>query len=356
MNLLNDQQFKRALEVMNEYLSAPRGREGKTPVEAEVECDEKRAKLIENELKPLLAGYFAGNIALADFKSRVDGINKRNALWGFQGIKGQMFFNMVVKAADSPKKCDHELKSALAVPPDEQAAASRIKTFLAYINRLGEKWVASGKTRHGIPKVGSIPFFLSYFWQIQGREVWPVYYTNAVQTMTDLNIWQPSGDIAEDYLKFKQVHEVLITLFSENGKRPFSLYDVEHVFWFKGGNPYDRVKVEQRGAEPSLAKPPVNQLVLAEPDRLPESYIPPIIDILPAMARHEERLVEAAKRSGTSIARAFEKSVNAALTILGYKTELLGQGQGRMPDGRALALDENYAIFGTRRSEGIHTP
>ena len=43
-----------------------------------------------------------------------------------------------------------------------------------------------------MPKVGSIPFFLTYFWQIQAREVWPIYYTNAVQTMTDLNIWQPA--------------------------------------------------------------------------------------------------------------------------------------------------------------------
>src|ERR1017187_2626951 len=202
-------QCKRAVEVMNEFLSAPRGPDGKTPVEMSVELDANRVKLIENELKPLLADYLAGKIVLAPFKSKVDGINKRNEFWGFQGIKGQMFFNMVVKRADDVEKCDQELKSALAVPPNEQIASSRIKTFLSYIKKLGEQWVSSGKTRHGIPKVGSIPFFLSYFWQIQAREVWPIYYTNAVQTMTYLNIWQPSGDIAEDYLKFKQVHEAL---------------------------------------------------------------------------------------------------------------------------------------------------
>ena len=71
--------------------------------------------------------------------------------------------------------------------------------------------------------MGSVPFFLSYFWQIQDREVWPVYYTNAVQTMTDLNIWQPSDDIAEDYLAFKQIHEVLAKLFTETSKRPFRI-------------------------------------------------------------------------------------------------------------------------------------
>jgi hypothetical protein len=347
MNTINEQQRKRAIEVMNEYLSAPPGPEGKTPVELSAELDANRIKLIETELKPFLADYLAGKVALAQFKFKIDSKNKSktNWLWGFKGIKGQMFFNMVVNKADDAEKCDHELKSALAVPANEQIASSKIKTFLSYINRLGEQWVSSGKTRHGIPKVGSIPFFLSYFWQIQAREVWPIFYTNAVQAMTDLNIWQPSGDIAEDYLKFKQVHEALIKLFSENSKRPFSLYDVEHVFWFKGGNPYDRVKAEQKTPEPSLTKPPVNLPSVVEPDCLPESYIPPIVAILPAMARHEQWLEEAAKRSGTSIARAFEKGVNAAFTILGFKTELLGQGKGRMPDGRALALDDYYAIL-----------
>ena len=354
MNTINEQQRKRAIEVMNEYLSAPPGPEGKTPVELSAELDANRIKLIETELKPFLADYLAGKVALAQFKFKIDSKNKSktNWLWGFKGIKGQMFFNMVVNKSDDAEKCDHELKSALAVPANEQMASSKIKTFLSYINRLGEQWVSSGKTRHGIPKVGSIPFFLSYFWQIQAREVWPIFYTNAVQAMTDLNIWQPSGDIAEDYLKFKQVHEALIKLFSENSKRPFSLYDVEHVFWFKGGNPYDRVKAEQKTPEPSLTKPPVNLPSVIQPDCLPESYIPPIVAILPAMARHEQWLEEAAKRSGTSIARAFEKGVNAAFTILGFKTELLGQGQGRTPDGRALALDDNYAILWDSKVRG----
>jgi hypothetical protein len=345
MNKLNDQQCKRAVEVMNEYLSAPRGPDGKTLVELDTELDTNRVKLIGNELKPFLADYLAGKVVLADFKSKVDGINKRNELWGFKGIKGQMFFNMVVNVADDAEECDQELKSALAVPANEQIASSRIRTFASYIKRLGEQWVGEGNTRYGAPKMGSVPFFLSYFWQIQDREVWPVYYTNAVQTMTDLNIWQPSEDIAEDYLAFKQIYEVLARLFSEASKRPFGLYDVEHVFWFKGGNPYDTVKAEQKAAEPSMAKPAIKLPATADQDRLPESYIPPIVAILPAMARHEEWLVEAAKRSGTSLERAFEKNIDAALTILGYETKLLGQGQGRVPDGRALALDDNYAIL-----------
>jgi hypothetical protein len=63
------------------------------------------------------------------------------------------------------------------------------------------------------------------------------------------------------------------------------------------------------------------------------------------MARHDSDLVEAAKRSGTSLERAFEKNVNAVFTILGYQAKLLGQGKGRVPDGIAFADDESYAIL-----------
>lgn len=344
MAILNDQQSQRAVEVMNEYLSAPRGLERKTPAEISADLDQKRAELIESDLKPLLYGYLVGKTALAEFKSKIDGINKRNELWGFKGIKGQMFFNMVVNVADDADECDQELKSALAVPTNEQIASSRIKTFLSYVKRLGEQWVSAGNNRYGSPKAGSVPFFLSYFWQIQDRRVWPVYYTNAVRTMTDLNIWQPSEDSAEDYLAFKRIHEALMKLFTETSGRPFTLYDVEHVFWFKGGNPYEALDGERKTTEPkvplAMTSPPSG-----DSDRLPESYVPPIVAILPAMARHEERLVGAAKLSGTSLERAFEKSIDAAFTILGYEAKLMGQGQGRVPDGRALALDENYAIL-----------
>jgi hypothetical protein len=346
MPILNEVQRQRALEVMREYLAAPPGPDGKTWVENEATWDENRVTLIEKELKPLLVGYLEGRIPLSDFKSKVDGINKSNTLWGFRGVKGQMFFNMVVNVADDLNECDQELKAALAAPVNDQIASSRIKTFASYVKRLGDQWVEAGNTGHGAPKIGSIPFFLSYFWQIQDQGVWPVYYTNSVQTVTDLNLWQPSGDIAEDFLTYKGIQEELVALFTESSPRPFGLYDVEHVFWFKGGNPYEAVKTDFRvGLQAGVQSVAGISGVAREADRLPEGYVPPIVAILPRMACHEEVLVEAARRSGTTLERAFEKGVDAAFTILGYETKLLGQGKGRVPDGHALANDDNYAIL-----------
>jgi hypothetical protein len=171
--------------------------------------------------------------------------------------------------------------------------------------------------------------------------------------MTDMNLWQPSEEPAADYITYKHIHEELARLFTKETGRQFGLYEVEHVFWFKGGNPY--------GGNMPLVR---NNILETKPEgqgtvsvaetmsRLPEGYVPPIVDILPRMARNESQLRDAAKSSGTSLERAFEKSINAALTMLGYETKLLGQGQGRVPDGQALSLDDSYAILWDAKVRG----
>jgi hypothetical protein len=353
MQSLGRDQIQRAVEVMQAYLAAPKNQDSRTPIEVETEGDQRRATLIDRELNPLVRDYMLERISLADFKTKVDGINKRNELWGFKGIKGQMFFNMVVNVSDNAGECDREIKAAIAAPMSEEMASSRIKTFSDYVKRVGERHLEGGGTKHGRPKLGSVPFFLSYFWQIQDRNVWPVFYTNSVNVMTDMNLWLPTEEPAADYLTYKRIHEELAQVFTEESKRHFGLYEVEHVFWFKDGNPYvgnkplesDNAQKEQPENPPTINVP---EIIV----RLPESYVPPIISILPRMARNEALLREAAKASGTSLERAFEKSINAAFTMLNYETKLLGQGQGRVPDGQALSLDDSYAILWDAKVRG----
>lgn len=344
--ILNAEQRARAIEVMHEYLNAPKRPDGLTPFELEVQEDQKRLEVIDDQLKPLVTDYLSGALPLDDFKSKIDSINKRNENWGFKGMKGQMFFNMVVNVAHDSAECDQELKAAIAVPANEDMARSRIRTFASYVRRIGDAHVEAGGTKHGRPRLSSIPFFLSYFWQVQDWKTWPVFYTNSANMMSDLNLWQPTEDLADDYVAFKHIHEELEQVFTEASGKTFDLYEVEHVFWFKGGNPYDEAKAVTKKPEgngvPSIVP------VIADPTpgvRLPESYVPPIVAVLPSLARNESGLEAQAKASGTSLPRAFEKSIHAAFTILGYDTKLLGQGNGRVPDGWALDLDNSYAVL-----------
>ena len=60
--------------------------------------------------------------------------------------------------------------------------------------------------------------------------------------MTDLNLWERSGDNTSNYLTFEHNHEDLARIFTEKSDRDFSLYGVEHVLWFKGGDPFNKRK------------------------------------------------------------------------------------------------------------------
>lgn len=346
MGSLNEQQITLAVKALNEYLSAYNS-EGKTIVGIEKNIDKNREQVIESELKPLLSDYLSGNLELSDFKSKVESINKKNELWGFKGIKGQMFFNIVFNVADNIDECSAEIKSAITLPENEQMASSRIKNFNSYVKRLGDQWVEAGNSKRGTPKISSIPFFLSYFWQIQNRDVWPVYYTNSVNMMQDLNLWQPSGDLSQDYLSYKRIQEELVEVFSSYSNNDFNLYKVEHVFWYKANKEVPSIKTEIEDTHvnnDTLVKSPSfpNQPDLP---RLPESYIPPIVSVLVEMANNNESLIEAAKDSGTSLERAFEKHIDIVFKILGYETRLMGQGNGRVPDGFAVAKDDDYIIL-----------
>ena len=229
---LSPEQTARAVEVMQEYLNAPPISDGKTPSDRSADGDRERVELIDGQLKPLVEAYLAGTVPLDEFKSKIDGINKRHERWGFKGIKGQMFFNMVVNVAHDAAECDQEIKAAIVAPTSEDMARSRIRTFASYVRRIGDAHVEGGGSKQGRPKPGSIPFFMSYFWQIQDRRTWPVYYTNSVNTMIDLNLWQPTEDLAEDYITYKHLNEELAEAFTKASGRPFDLYGVEHVFWF----------------------------------------------------------------------------------------------------------------------------
>ena len=237
MQVLSEEQVRHAVRAMKAYLAAPRTANGPTRFEHYRQKDQMRASVIDSELMPLLREYLKGAGRLADFKSDVDSINKRNHLWGFKGPKGQMFFNMMVKVAKDEAECDREIKAAIRMPHNDRMASTQIDNLFRYGTKIAQQHTDSGGSLSGRPKLGSIPFFLSYFWQIQDRAVWPVYYTNSVNKMIDFDLWHPTGDLAADYGSYKSVQEELADAFSKGSGLTFGLYDVERVFWFHGENP-----------------------------------------------------------------------------------------------------------------------
>jgi len=353
MNLLNDQVVSRAEEIFQQYLSAePQNDNAITPAEEDEQLDKNRLKSIEEQLLPLVISFIEDKENLSDFKTQIDSINKRGNHWGFKGIKGQMFFNLLFNSVENLDECAQEMKAAIHLPENEQIASSRMRTFISFVTRVREEWKEAGKRLSQAPVISSIPFFLSYFWMIQNWQNWPVYYTNSVNTLEDLHFWGPAGDLVSDYISFKNVMEELRGRLSSSIGRKISLLDVEHMFWWFGEKPVITTAKgrgqERREVEGETARDfglDISTEFTKTMEMIPDSFVPPVVSILPRLASPDVRIKEAAESTGVSIERAFEKNVHATFTILGYECKLLGQGSGRNPDGEAIAHDESYAII-----------
>ncbi|MGO8837565.1 MAG: hypothetical protein ACLQAH_05265 [Limisphaerales bacterium] len=190
--MLNEKQKLKILEIWNEYASGTRKFINASEEYSAEELDKQRLEVIPQVSKNISA-YLAGSLTLEQFKTEVDGINKRNRLWGFKGMNGQMFFNMLYNSSSSASlldKLNSVLKQCLSVPTDIDDAKSKVEMLTVFSTKLAD--YASDKRQ--APRTGSCLFFISYFWQIQDHNQYPVYYNSMVGVLADESLWNATGD------------------------------------------------------------------------------------------------------------------------------------------------------------------
>jgi len=309
------------------------------------ELDQKRLEIIP-EVLGWLHRFLKDEVALEEFKTVNDGINKRNRLWGFQAINGQMFFNVLAKNSNAGERREEFidlLKASLPAPDSIAQARNIIKTFARFTKDLGQY---SADAR-GAPKVGSIPYFLSYFWQIQKYEEYPIYYSSMVNALSNLEIWSPSSEAEEDYVEFYKLNHEMLEYLSRQTSRKLRLWDIEHAFWFnyQPENVPSTSPDKQGIVSPAQKADRPERVMERTADELSESYIPPIVTTLPRLAANDPILAEMYSKSGKAIEKVFEEKLAVLFRMLGYETQLLGQGQGRVPDGIAVSQEFRYAII-----------
>ena len=95
---LTNQQTEKAFLVWQNYVDKGEKFLNASQEYTQQELDQKRRKTIP-EVAGLMNRFLLGEIPLEEFKTANDGINKRNRLWGFQAINGQMFFNVLTKTS-----------------------------------------------------------------------------------------------------------------------------------------------------------------------------------------------------------------------------------------------------------------
>ena len=163
--MLNDNQQKKALKVWEAYQKSDKTFVNANSKTSQDEIDKQRIDIIKIA-DSSLRKYLTGEISIQEFKTENDGLNKKNSLWGFRGINGQMYFNMLFNssaATGKSEKFDTVLKEAIKEPQDIDDAKRKISLLAEFSDSLS-KYVMDKKSA---PRTGSINFFITYFWQIQ---------------------------------------------------------------------------------------------------------------------------------------------------------------------------------------------
>lgn len=290
--------------------------------------------------REMLRDFLDGETALATFKREMDSECTSHRLWGFSGFSGQMFFNMLVSSAgveDDPELAAL-LREVLPAPESRESAADRIQQLEAHVERI-QSGVEDARTA---PNPGFIPYFLSYFWQLQEPDTYPIYYKSIRRALSDLAIWDPSGDLAEDYLEFWRLNEEIRDVLEDHADRDIHLWTIERMFLFWLNRDEIADSGEDSGGTSTSGGGPGEP---SERRSLPDSYIPPIVSVLPDLARNSDEMQEIASETGRAVETLFEDRLAKCLQMLGYTVEERGQGSGRNPDGIAKARRYNYAII-----------
>ena len=179
----------------------------------------------------LLQDFLNGELDLTSFKSEMGSEVGSHKLWGFSGFSGQMFFNMLVSATGSDAESDLSelLREVFTAPESYEAGAAKIRKLEEYVTKLK----AQAEDPGSAPSAGFVPYFVSYFWQLQDPNRYPMYYKSIRDALSDLNIWEPSGDYAEDYVEFWKLNEELREAIESHTGEEVHLWGIERLclYW-----------------------------------------------------------------------------------------------------------------------------
>ena len=328
---LTQEQTKALRQYLEDYRKAQTVEDGgeTTPYAS---FDEKRITAT-HELRKMVDGFLDGDLSLLELKEKSETMSRSFPYWGFKNFSGQMQLNQYVNNIDDSSK-DERLKNALREPATLEEAAIKINALAEYLAELKTKT----DNPKSIPRVNQ-PFLMSYFWELQNPESYPVFFGSMKNVLENLGFDFKSQESAGDeYKYFAEICRSIQSYFESEGvKEKHPIWYVEHVLWRQFKKQHAEIAMEEKKETPSKAK--VRQT--AE-----ESWIPPVVADLENLALNEE--TEWSQKRGVRPEKAFETKLRYVFTILGYNVTELGQGKGREPDGVAISTDGHsgyYAII-----------
>lgn len=302
-----------------------------------VNIDDAR-RIAVADLKKFINEFQGGQSSIFEFKTNIDSYNKRNNLWGFTAIKGQMFFNQLVKINETNiENLTTLLKNCISLPKSLDNALTKIDLLEKHCLSIYNK----AKDKRKVPNPGSVAYYLSYFWQIQDEKQWPILYTSLINAFNELNIWKESGNQADAYRYFYGLNEEIKTILKNYTGKEKTNWDAEHAFWNFKGNP-------NKQSATTTSKKEDKSIVEVEVEKEKTITVNPSFELSDYLIPKVASLVELGsetEKSSSSKGSAYEKLVSEIFKQLDFEVETLGQGRGRNPDAILRHREENTAFL-----------
>lgn len=299
------------------------------------DIDENRLDSIR-DIKDILDVFMTGDYFINEFKTALDSYNKRNNYWGFTATKGQMFFNQLTKTNDQNLEAlTILLKEVISEPLNLEEALHKIEKLEKFANSI----FRSAPDKRKAPNPGSVGYFLSYFWQIYNHEKWPVYYTSLINGFKELGIWEDHETQKENYFYFYNLNQAVKNTLKEHSGREISNWEAEHAFWNFTGKPKVDYKKAQVEVIPVLEiQSEIKEKISFQANFELGEYLIPRIAKLVELGSNTDK-------SASAKGSEFEKMVSEAFKLLGFETEVFGQGSGRNPDAIIKFREEHTAFI-----------
>ncbi len=348
--ILNEKHQKKIITIWEAYVAANQKEQAANGNNfGAIDHDRKVASVTLNEY---INSYLKGTIDLGTFKTNVDSFNKQNNLWGFTSIKGQMFFNLLLKTCPTEaaeKKLTKLVKKCITLPEHLQEATHKIGVLHEHCATLYEQ--ATDKRKAPNPK--SISYFLSYFWQIQNANQWPIMYSSMIASFTDLGIWVNELTPMAAFEHFYKLNEAIKELLATHTGREISNWDAAHCFWnFRSVTAYPKKKAAKAKTEQEA---PGNTIKIIDQKVVYKASFNIYDWVYPSVSKVVE-LGSAGNKPAASKGADFEEAVAHVFQQLGFDVNFLGQGKGRNPDAIATYPQDQVAfiIDAKAYSDGYH--
>lgn len=156
-----------------------------------------------------------------------------------------MFFNQLVKAGDEAELAP-ALRATLGAPADEEDARRKIGRLEEAVENTRIRAEASGATKPGIGRIDS---FVSFFWELQDRERWPMLYPNSRDVLEKEGMLDVNRGQADLYLAYRDV------VFGLRQRLDTGTWGVEHLLWRLGKGAEELERAEEREEAGNAAEP-----------------------------------------------------------------------------------------------------